>query len=174
MVLRDISTSVLNGFQAAVQFRSNLPLVRIIVVSSNSGQGLPSRARPALTRLSGPETPADIAVVKSDRLEALKSSTEFASGKWGSDRTGSVTEKRVTAGGRPGVSRLVKEPGSQSSFAGRNGKPQVHLHKHKSSGRRFRRRKPGRSDRDHFQRSDRLQRTGTVRIRGSRPLWRSN
>ena len=114
------------------------------------------------------------AVVKSDRLEALKSSTEFASGKWGSDRTGSVTEKRVTAGGRPGVSRLVKEPGSQSSFAGRNGKPQVHLHKHKSSGRRFRRRKPGRSDRDHFQRSDRLQRTDTVRIRDSRSLWLPN
>jgi len=36
LVFLDISMPVLDGFQAAVQFRRNLPTVRIIVVSSHS------------------------------------------------------------------------------------------------------------------------------------------
>jgi DNA-binding NarL/FixJ family response regulator len=38
LVFLDISMPVLDGFQAAVQFRRNLPTVRIIVVSSHSDE----------------------------------------------------------------------------------------------------------------------------------------
>ena len=38
LVFLDISMPVLNGFQVAVQFRRNLPTVRIIIVSSYSDE----------------------------------------------------------------------------------------------------------------------------------------
>jgi two-component system, NarL family, nitrate/nitrite response regulator NarL len=36
LVFLDISMPVLDGFQAAIQFRKNLPAVRIIIVSNHS------------------------------------------------------------------------------------------------------------------------------------------
>ena len=44
LVFLDISMPVLDGFQAAVQFRWNLPTVRTIVVSSHSDKAYVERA----------------------------------------------------------------------------------------------------------------------------------
>ena len=44
LVFLDISMPVLDGFQAAVQFRRKLPTVRIIIVSSHSNQAFVEQA----------------------------------------------------------------------------------------------------------------------------------